>query len=491
MTPEVDSARDVRFGRRGRGQSASRIAGLLAASLVAAAGLLATWVGACDFPEPQVPPGVAVRCAADGECTEAGKAVCDLSIPAGPAAPPGVCVQCTPQKASACTGTTPVCGADSKACRACEAHAECTDSVVCEAAGSCAVKGKVLYAAPAGLGTVCTKEAPCSLSTALGKVTATQNLIKLAAGTYMVNVDLDGNQRDLITFTVNMVAEPGTKLQALVPGTPVLRLHNEAKLELADVELSGSTAATVKLESKATLTLTRGKVVGGTIGVHADDGSLTLDRSEVTGGSAQSILVEKAASQVTIEQSQVLVSGGPGIEVADGELVISRSMVRGNIGGGVVVNGMNRKVTITNSFIVKNTGAGGIRALYISATSKIDFNTIVDNVGGTSSSSAGGVICDRPTINLTGNIVFRNIGGPDTLVQEFGDCTYNGSLVLAGNGPMDQRPKFVAELDWHLAADAPATVRNVAGVTCSGVDYDGDARPLGGACELGADELKP
>lgn len=413
-------------------------------------------------------------------------------MPAGPAAPPGVCVQCTPQKASACTGTTPVCGADSKACRGCAAHAECTDSAVCEAAGTCADKAKVLYAAPAGLGTECTKEAPCSLSTALGKVTATLNTIKLAAGTYMVNLDLDGSQNNLSTFTFNMVADPGTKLQALVPATPVLRLRNAAKMALSDVELSGATAATVKLESAATLTLTRGKVVGGTIGVHSDNGTLTLDRSEVSGGSAQAVLLERAASRVTIEQSQVLESGGPGIELADGELVISRSMVRGNDGGGVVVNGMNRKVTITNSFIVKNTGAGGIRAPDISVTSKIDFNTIADNVGGTSSSSAGGVICDRAALNLTGNILFRNTGGQSGTVQEFGDCTYNGSFLLAGTAPIAEHPKFVSESDYHLiATGTPATVLNVAGVTCSGVDYDGDARPLGGACEFGADELKP
>ncbi len=438
---------------------------------------------ACEK-DNKLEPGEPMPCADDGECTEAGKTVCDL-MPAMP-----VCVQCTPEKASACTGTSPVCGAASKACRGCEAHAECTDSAVCEAAGSCADKTKVLYVAPVALSMDCTKEAPCSLATALGKVTATQNLIKLAAGTYPVNLDLDGNQNSLSTFTINVVAEPGTKLQALVLATPVLKLRNEAKLALSDVELSGATAATVKLESAATLTLTRGKVVGGTIGVHADNGSLTLDRSEVTGGSAQAILVEKAASRVNIEQSQVLVSGGPGIEMADGELVISRSMVRGNIGGGVVVNGMNRKVTITNSFIVKNTGAGGISALNISATSKIDFNTVADNTGDTGNSSAGGIVCDRTGLTLTGNLVFRNGGGPSGAVQTFGACVHASSLILPGTAPIAEHPKFVSTTDWHLAADAPATVLNVAGVTCSGVDYDGDTRPQGGACELGADERK-
>lgn len=183
-------------------------------------------------------------------------------------------------------------------------------------------------------------------------------------------------------------------------------------------------------------------------------------------------------------------SHGPGIEVSDGVLVLSRSLVRENIGGGVAVYGLNRRVTLTNNFIVKNTGVGGVYALDVSLDSKIDFNTIVDNVGGNTSISAGGVICDRVGLNLAGNIVFRNAGGPSGAAQTFGACVHAGSLILPGTAPIAEHPKFVSTTDWHLAADAPATVRNVAGVTCSGVDYDGDARPLGGACELGADEIK-
>lgn len=442
-------------------------------------------LAACEK-DNKLEPGEPMPCAADGECTEAGKAVCDLT----PDMP--VCVQCTPEKASACTGTTPVCGADSKACRGCAAHAECP-SLACEGAGSCADMAKVLYAAPNGMGMACSKDMPCTLSEALGKVTATQSLVKLSGGIFMTNINLDGSQRDLSTFTITVLAEPGTKLLALAAGTPVLRLRNAAKMAMYDVEFGGATAETVKLESAGALTLTRGKVVGtgATVAVAMDNATLTLQQSEISGGTAQGLLVEKAASRVTIEQSQISGSQGPGIEVLDGELVLSRSLVRANVGGGVVVNGMNRKVTITNNFIVKNNGAGGISALQVSADSKIDFNTIADNLGGTSSSSAGGVICDRATLNLTGNLVFRNSGGPSGNVQEFGDCTYNGSLLLLGTAPIAEHPKFLSLTDYHLAADSPATVVNVAGVTCSGaVDYDGEPRPQGTGCELGADEIK-
>lgn len=458
------------------------VAAIIAAAVLASGAALV----ACDFPVPRVSPGVEVRCTADSECTEAGKAVCDLAAPEQP-----VCVQCTPQKAGACMGTTPVCGAANKACRGCLAHAECTASAVCEPAGSCADAAKVLYAAPSGAGTACSKDMPCSLSEALGKVTATQNIVKLAAGTYMTNVDIDGSARSQSTFTITVLAEPGTKLQAITATSPVLHLRNAAKMSLFDVELSGSTSDTVRLQQKGVLTLTRGKVVGGTFGIYIDDGTLTLQKSEVSGGSAQGIFVTKAASRVTIEQSQIVGSDGPGIELNDGELVLSRSLVRANDGGGVVI-GNNRKATITNNFIVRNTGQGGISALQISAESQIDFNTIVDNVGDNTSTSAGGVICNRATLNLTGNLVFGNTGGQSGVVQEFGDCTYTGSFLLPRTAPIEVHPKFVSPTDYHLVATGtPATVLNaLSGASCSGVDYDGDLRPQGGACELGADEIK-
>src|SRR5690606_25583636 len=74
----------------------------------------------------------------------------------------GACVQCTTDKADACTGTTPVCG-DEQMCRACTAHAECTDSNVCLPSGACASASEVAYVSASGTSTACTKASPCSL----------------------------------------------------------------------------------------------------------------------------------------------------------------------------------------------------------------------------------------------------------------------------------------------------------------------------------------
>ena len=68
---------------------------------------------------------------------------------------------------------------------------------------------------------------------------------------------------------------------------------------------------------------------------------------------------------------------------------------------------------------------------------------------------------------------------------------HTGAFILPGAGPTDDRLKFKSANDYHLTAVSPAEVRDVAGVVCTGLtDYDGDARPQGTACDLGADEHK-
>jgi hypothetical protein len=44
--------------------------------------------------------------------------------------------------------------------------------------------------------------------------------------------------------------------------------------------------------------------------------------------------------------------------------------------------------------------------------------------------------------------------------------------------------------DYHLTASSPASVVDAAGA-CTGVDFDGEVRPTGTACDLGADEYQP
>lgn len=71
-------------------------------------------------------------------------------------------------------------------------------------------------------------------------------------------------------------------------------------------------------------------------------------------------------------------------------------------------------------------------------------------------------------------------------------CNFGGSVKLATGGLGFRNPP-PAGADFHLSATTPLSVRDAAG-DCTGlvsIDVDGDARPNGGACDVGADELDP
>ena len=107
-------------------------------------------------------------CASNAECSGTAT-VCDV-------AGTNACVLCTATDHAACTGVTPVCSDDKAACRACVADADCA-SGVCRDDGSCAAAANVIYASPVGSSPTCVQAAPCNLTTAMGKVSATLNVL--------------------------------------------------------------------------------------------------------------------------------------------------------------------------------------------------------------------------------------------------------------------------------------------------------------------------
>jgi hypothetical protein len=387
-------------------------------------------------------------------CTSSSE--CPLQAPACDVGNSGTCVQCVPGDAAACVGTTPVCG-DSFACRPCQAHADCASNA-CLPDGSCGSAEQVLYLSAAGSGTACTQAAPCSsFESAMASVTSTRRFIRLSGS-------VTGADKEP-TKSFALLGEPGATLRSNVPRA-LLDLRTAGTYEIYDVTFSPLDIG-ISLDNDARLTLVRSKIQGGRgDGLLIRKGSATVTESEISGGSLR------------------------GISLQGGDLSVSRSSIFGNTGGGVLV-GLGLRFSITNTFIVGNNGFGGVSALRPGANSQLDHNTIADNRNtGTGTADAGGVICDDASIITSNNLIFRNLRASGT-AQTFGACKFDSSYVSAGTRDSVGFRKDTVPRDYHLTEASPATVRDVAGAVCAGlVDFDGEQRPQGGACDLGADEVK-
>lgn len=383
-------------------------------------------------------------CTERADCTgQDGKPACsELSEETGT----GICVQCTVRDAAACLGVTPVCGADNT-CRSCSKHTDCA-SAVCMPDGSCGSDANVAYVAPNGTSSTCTKTAPCG--TLGAAVTTGKATIKVAAGLVKSNATtvIDGKN-------VTIVAEEGSKVDRDGDDNPVIRVQGASDVKIYDLEVTGASG-------------------NGAHGIEVAAGGspkLALTRVKLTGNQ------------------------GLGLSVQGGSVAVSQSTISTNTGGGILIS--NATFVIANNFIYRNGNSaastvGGL-SLAPAANSKLEFNTIVDNEANAGSASAGGVFCDLPGFAAANNLIFRNTGGPTADLQTFGVCTYGNSFVRAGTSAVDNLPGFahpnIAPFDYHLTAASPTTLLN-AGGTCTGIDFDGEARPQGGACDLGADEHK-
>lgn len=424
-----------------------------------------------------------VGCKSSTECP-ASTPVCDMTG--------GICVQCTAAEPGICSGAMPYCGADNT-CKACSMHSQCASNA-CLPDGTCSPVNNVAYVDPTGTGVSCTKDMPCS---SLQLALETRRPVVKMTGTISDNVTISGQN-------VVMLADPGAKLTRSAAGA-LIRVDGSSQVSIYDLEVTGAQgghgpdgcaiwmrsgdAATVSLQR---VTLSSNDWCGAT---NETKGTLTIHQSTIRDNGAGLYAMSGGTLRVTestIRNNRLEVAIG-----SAGTLYVSRSIIRDNHRGGILMGGPTA-FTITNNFIVGNGGEQDPRsfigAIHVGAdqspNNKIEFNTIVGNTNTNNdllnnASLAGGIACSKNTgpYSANNNLIFgnRNTSLPDQTTN----CNAGNSYV----GPGD--PGFVSPTDYHLSSRTPKDI--VDKVSCPGnsVDIDGDPRPIGSGCDLGADEYKP
>lgn len=396
-------------------------------------------------PMPDAPAGPS--CASSSDCASTpSTGVCNTTTE--------MCVQCNAatSQTSACSGTRPTCG-DDDVCRGCRTHTECP-SLACLPDGSCGSDANVAFVdgtPGVTLSSACTQAAPCGkVSDALG-LTPSRPFIKITGA---VDENVTISNRD-----VTLIAAPGARL----------------------VKGSGTLISVAGTSNVSVFDLQIGDIVG----------------SSVVGVDLTSSLI----GTVSLHRVRVVNNSRGAIVVNGGTLSLQRSTVIENLGGGIDVRNSATGFDIRNNFVLFNgkaigtgtTTFGGVLIALLSGTGRLEFNTIAYNQSG-DLQSVPGIACSGSSNSATGNLVYANRRADvvSDATQYGGNCQY-GSTFKAASGDLGFRNPDTSALDAHLTASSPSSIRDVAGdcTAFTTTDFDGQPRPLGAACDLGADEFAP
>lgn len=360
-------------------------------------------------------------------------------------------------------------------------HSQC-ESRVCLPNNSCGTSVDVAYIDPAGNGTACMRSSPCS---SIEAALATRPAYLKFAGTSSSNDGIKFTDQNLV-----ILAESRAELTRATAG-PVITVDGSSQISIFDLEIIGATGPegtgiSMPVGNTANVSLQRVVIRdNAATGLQVGGGNTaTVSHSTITGNAGAGVSAQ--ASTITITQSTIRGNTGLGVQSDSSMVNVTQSTIGSNIGGGVKIN-TPTELNMANNFIVGNgsetAAVGGIDIQVGSATIQaLQFNTIVDNRKRTEQSSAAGIVC-YGRIVVPNNLIFRNTGGDASNAQTAGDCSYGNSLLTTPS-----LPGFVSATDYHLTPATPVgTIRD--SFSCSGqIDIDGDARPQGGSCDLGADE---
>jgi hypothetical protein len=401
-----------------------------------------------------VPVDAAAPCSADTECTAPDKNVCDVSA--------HTCVECTPNDHPTCVGDTKVCST-ADVCVECVSNADCMESGIClTSSNTCAALDSILHVSPTGSPTSnCSTMAECTLDHAVAIASAAQHVIQIDDGTYTMT--------DTITLGfegLHLVPSQGAAPKVTVPNKTVFNVT--ASVEIDELEIIGTSQTTITCNGSSPLNFSLSQVnVHGSSkdGIDTDNCNLTLDRSRIYANHQSAV----NANDSTVAIDNTFFYGNGNNNYSDGAVTF-----RGNTTGKMAFN------TMAYNQGYDQTG--------------YDIHGHPYEIKHAAALTCGQNLGDGP-VDLNGNLFVEDNPEPYEINTFFGvdACTGNfttNNMLAAASDAM-----FVSTSDLHLTAQTPTgsgKVRDDPSSNCAdtGQDFDGDTRPLGGACDYGADEFK-
>jgi len=220
----------------------------------------------------------------------------------------------------------------------------------------------------------------------------------------------------------------------------------------------------------------------------------------VEAGGFQNETVSATFDHVIFRKNHALTGGG--LYTADAQVLVQNCTFDGNTardpevnfrspGGGLQLGGCAMGAcTVVNSAFVKNHAVDG-GGIFVFGTADLVNVTASRNTG---RGGVGGIWIDSGTV--LNSLVWGNRGNPRD-VFAFTNADLDHSDVDEKSGPVtdlggniNANPLFVSRSDIHLSPASPAIDTG----TCMGApttDFEGDPRPTGAGCDMGADEFVP